>query len=388
MVALTNVRILTPLEVIEQGAVVIDSGKISFCGSMQDADIPEDMDRLDLTGRIIMPGMIDVHIHGLLGHLAMGEGLSEVIRALPRFGVTSFLATTVTLPEDRILSALKKMKAILEAPPPGAQCLGIHIEGPHLSPKRPGMANPDWFIPLTLDNLREYQLAAGGHIRMITFAPEVSGALNLIPEVLQMGIVPVIGHSDATYEIVEEAVRLGLAHATHTYNAMRPLHHRDPGVVGAVLALPEIVAELIADGHHVHPGAMRVLFNAKGVEGVCLISDAAPFAELPEGTYKWDSYEIIVNGGTCRSPEGILAGAYRLLDHGFRTLIRHVGLKPEQAATSTSLVPARALGIENQKGALLPGMDADIVVLDRNYEVELTFIEGNVAWAKRKNGEQ
>ena len=164
MVALTNVRILTPLEVIEQGAVVIDSGKISFCGSMQDADIPEDMDRLDLTGRIIMPGMIDVHIHGLLGHLAMGEGLSEVIRALPRFGVTSFLATTVTLPEDRILSALKKMKAILEAPPPGAQCLGIHIEGPHLSPKRPGMANPDWFIPLTLDNLREYQLAAGGHI--------------------------------------------------------------------------------------------------------------------------------------------------------------------------------------------------------------------------------
>lgn len=381
MIALKNAKVYTPHEVIDRAAVLVDeTGKITYCGPLETAQIPPDTKTIDASGKLVFPGFIDLHIHGLLGYETMGADLGKVIELLPRFGVTSFLATTLTLPEKEIYPRLEAMAAVLADPPQGANCLGIHVEGPHLSPRRPGMANPAWFHPLSLEELERMQPASGNNIRMITFAPEEGEAMELIPRLAADNIVPVIGHSDASYEEVARAVELGLNHATHTYNAMRPLHHRDPGVIGAVLAFPQITAQLIADGHHVHPGAMRVLLNAKGVEGTCLISDAAPFAYLPPGEYGWGDYQLIIDGETCQSPEGVLAGAYSLMDRGFTNLIHLVGLTPNEASHCASLTPARALGLEQRKGCLLPGWDADLVVMDADYQIKMTLVGGRIAW--------
>lgn len=380
MLALMEVELYTPQQTIPDAVVIIEGEKIVNCGPMAYVPVPNEAERLSLPGKKVFPGFIDVHIHGLLGRDMFGDGLAEAIQSLPRFGVTSFLATTVTLPTPEIMVRLKRMAEILTNPPTGATCLGIHLEGPHLSPKRPGMANPTWFHPLTLEEFEAFQEASGGNIRMITFAPEEGGSLSLIPYLLSHHVIPVIGHSDASYELVAEAVSLGLAHATHTFNAMPPFHHRTPGVIGAVMAFPQIIAQLIADGHHVHPGAMRALLNAKSPAGVCLVSDAAPFAALPEGEYRWEAYTLVIKDGKCYLPDGTLAGAHALMDDGFRNLINLVGLTPLEASICASQVPARALGLANRKGRIQPGFDADLIVMDESYRVRLTMIGGRIVW--------
>lgn len=380
MIALTEIELYTPYQVLPRATLLIEGSQVRACGATGEVAIPQDAEILALPGLKAFPGFIDLHIHGLLGNDAMGADLAEVIRALPRFGVTSFLATTVTLPIEEVYARLEAMAAVLEDPPLGATCLGIHLEGPHLSPKRAGMATAAWFHSLTWEEFEAMQGAAHGHIRMITFAPEEADSMRLIPTLRKHGVIPAIGHSDATYEQVAEAVKLGLAHASHTFNAMSPFHHRAPGVVGAVMAFPEITAELIADGHHVHPGAMRALFNAKGVEGVCLISDASPFAALPDGEYRWKEYTILIREGTSRLPDSTLAGAHALMDTGFRHLIQLVGLTPSQASVCASFVPARVLGLTERKGRLEAGFDADIVLLDEEYRPRLTMIGERILW--------
>lgn len=380
MLALVHTKAHTPSQVIEDAAILIEGDQITNCGPSAEAVLDPHTKVIDLKGASTFPGFIDLHIHGLLGHHAMSAELSSMIEALPRFGVTSFLATTVTAPPDQILEGLSQMATVLENPPKGARCLGIHLEGPHLSPARDGAAISQWFRPLTLEELDRFQTACGGRIRLITFAPEEGTALEFIPDLIARGIIPSIGHSDARYEQVEQAVKLGLRHATHTYNAMRPMHHRDPSVVGAVLALPQIKAELIADGHHVHPGAMRALINAKGVDHVCLISDAAPFAAMPEGVYHWGEFVIHVKDGTCRLENGTLAGSHQLMDRGFQNLVTLAGLRPEQAAICASLVPARVLGIDDHKGKIYPGYNADLIVMDERFEVKLTIVGGEIVW--------
>jgi N-acetylglucosamine-6-phosphate deacetylase len=383
MLILTELELYTPRQVIPDAVLVIEGQRIVRGGPAAGlGSIPPSARHLRLPGRRALPGFIDVHTHGLLGKDVFSTELDDVIRLLPRFGVTSFLATTVTLPMEDVLARLRAMDRILQAPPAGARCLGIHLEGNFLSPKRTGMANAAWCQPLTPESFESLQAASGGRIKMVTFAPEEGRAMEMIPYLLERGIIPSLGHSDATYEQAAEAVRLGLAHATHTFNAMSPLHQRAPGVVGAVLALPQITAQLIADGHHVHPGAMRLLLNAKGADGVCLVSDSAPFAALPDGTYPWEGYTLIVKDGTCRLPDGTLAGAHTLLDTGFRTLVGILGLPPSEAAICACEVPARTLGLLGCKGQLLPGCDADLVLLDEDWQVEMTIAGGEIVYRR------
>lgn len=360
------------------GVVLVEGKRLVNVGPADGATLTPDMDVIDATGYDVVPGLIDVHMHGLMGHDSMGPDLSEVIRKLPQFGVTAFLGTTLTLPEDETIAGLEAMAATLENPPIGARCLGIHLEGPFLSPDRPGMATSDWFMPLTWELFEKYQTAAGGHIRMMTFAPEIGDSLETIPRMVEAGVIPVVGHSDATFEQMTEAVKRGLTHATHTFNAMSPLHHRRPGVVGAVLYYPEIVAELVADGIHVHPAVMAILLRVKGLDGVCLISDAAPLAGMPEGEYEWEHKTIYVSQGACRLEDGTIAGAHALLDTGVRNLIGKVGLTLSEALIPAASVPATVLGVP--KGRLTPGYDADVVLLDREHKAVLTMAEGNVVY--------
>ena len=382
MLALTEIEVYTPRQVFADAVLLIDGDKIAACWPAAGVPLPDAARGLSLSSRKAFPGLIDLHTHGLLGRDAFSTELAEVIRLLPRFGVTCFLATTVTLPLDDVHTRLREMAEVLRHPPKGARCPGIHLEGNFLSPKRIGMANAAWTQPLTREIFESLQEAAGGLITIVTFAPEEGTAMQMIPNLLDRGVIPAIGHSDATYEQAAEAIRLGLNHATHTFNAMPPFHHRAPGVIGAVMAFPQVSAELIADGHHVHPGAMRALLNAKGPQGVCLVSDSAPCAALPDGEYPWEAYTLIIKDGTCRLPNGTLAGAHALMDTGFRNLISRLGLSPSEASICASEVPARRLGLESHKGRLLPGYDADVVVMDEEFQVEMTIVDGEIVCEK------
>ena len=378
MKSIVNGHVYTPDQVFTPGTVLIEEGHITGVGSADALPVPAGAEVIDAAGMAVVPGFIDVHMHGLMGHDAMGPGLAQVIRELPAFGVTAFLGTTLTWPRDETLAGLEAMAEVLNTPPTGAQCLGIHLEGPFLSPTRPGMATSDWFEPLTWEGFQTFQQAARGHICMMTFAPEAGEAMACIPRLVEAGVVPVIGHSNATFEQVAQAVQLGLSHASHTFNAMRPLHHREPGVVGAVMYFDEIVAELIADGVHVHPTAMAILLRVKGVERVALVSDAAMLAGLPDGEYEWEHKPVFVQDGSCRLADGTLAGAHALLDTGVRNLVSQVGLPLEQALVPATRVPAGVLGL--RKGRLAPGYDADIVVLDSKLRPALTLVRGDLAF--------
>ena len=376
--AIVNGTVYTPDAVIASGVVLIEENTITAVGSAGTTPVPPEAKLIEAGGMAVVPGLIDVHIHGLMGYDAMGPGLAQVIHGLPAFGVTAFLGTTLTLPLDETLAGLEAMAEIIDTPPSGAQCLGIHAEGPFLSTARPGMATPEWFEPLTWESFQVLQREARRHIRMLTFAPEVGKAMECIPRLVEAGVVPVIGHSDATFEQVARAVQLGLSHATHTFNAMRPLHHREPGVVGAVMYFDEIVAELIADGLHVHPAVMAILLRVKGIERVALVSDASPLAGLPDGEYEWEHKPIFVRDGSCRLTDGTIAGAHALLDTGVRNLVRLVGLPLEQALVPATRVPAEVLGL--RKGRLAPGYDADVVLLDEALRLALTIVGGTVTF--------
>jgi N-acetylglucosamine-6-phosphate deacetylase len=276
------------------------------------------------------------------------------------------------------------MARVLDAPPHGAHCLGIHLEGPFLSPDRPGMATRDWFVPLTWERFERYQQAASGWIRMVTFAPELDEASAHIPRLVDAGVVASIGHSDATYDQVVHAVQQGLSHATHTFNAMRPLHHRKPGVVGAVLSLDELTAQLIADGLHVHPAVIRILLRAKGLDRVVLVSDAAPLAGLPDGDYEWEHKTVTVHDGSCRLADGTIAGAHALLDTGVRTLVHSLNLPLTQALVPATLGPARLL--KERRGQLTVGYPADIVLLDAALRPAVTFAGGQEVYRRERSG--
>jgi N-acetylglucosamine-6-phosphate deacetylase len=245
------------------------------------------------------------------------------------------------------------------------------------------MAAAEFFRPLTWECVQRFVEAAEGWIRLLTFAPEVPGAMVCIERLVEAGIIPAIGHSDATFDEVARAVQLGLCHATHTFNAMSPLHHRAPGVVGAVLYFEEIVAQLIADGVHIHPAVVELLIRVKGTERVALVSDAAPLAGLPDGEYEWAGQRVFVDDGACRLADGTIAGAHALLDSGVRTLVHRIGLPLSEALTAASLTPAGVLGM--RAGRLAPGYAADIVLMDESLQPIRTFVGGAEVFRRRQS---
>jgi N-acetylglucosamine-6-phosphate deacetylase len=272
------------------------------------------------------------------------------------------------------------MAEIIDHPPSGAFVAGIHMEGPWISRKRSGGIRAESCYPVTQADVERYQSAARGHVRMVTLAPEEGEALALIPWLTSQGIIVSLGHTDADYATVCEAAARGLSHATHTYNAMRPLHQREPGALGAALELDEITAQLIADGFHVHPAAIRILIRAKGTGRVCLVSDAVFAAGLPPGQYEWDGRVVERIGQTCRFPGGAPAGSAMLVNQMLRVLVEQVGLPFEDAVRMGSETPARVLGMHT--GRLAPGYKADVVVLKEDYEPSLTVIDGEIVYQK------
>jgi N-acetylglucosamine-6-phosphate deacetylase len=340
--------------------------------------------RIEGRGRTLLPGFIDVHTHGALGHEVMDadpDGLDAMARFLGRHGVTSFLPTTWTGPPDRTLAALETVAEAMRRPRAdgAARVLGAHMEGPYLNPERAGAQDPAYMRPPEPGELSRYLDV--GVVRLMTLAPELPSNAPVLDELRRRGITASAGHTDATYEQMLEAVERGVRHATHTYNAMLPLRHRDPGTVGACLTIDALRCELIADGHHVHPAAMDVLVRARGVAGVVLVSDAVRPAGLPEGEYLLDDRTIEVRDGAVRLPDGTLAGSVLTLDRALRTLAGATGLEPAALWPAASANAAHSAGVADRKGRLEVGMDADLVLLDADVTVQMTIVEGEIAYA-------
>jgi N-acetylglucosamine-6-phosphate deacetylase len=377
--AILGGEIFTPEHVIPDGYLLIGGDRLLEIGREPER-LPPDCQLFDALPYRVTPGLIDLHLHGAMGHNVMGAGLEAVVEELPKRGVTSFLPTTLTADPETIHTALGQMADIILRPPSGARPLGIHLEGPHLSPGKAGMAPARHFHPLTAAEWGALQSSARGTIKMLTFAPEEGESMCLIPRLIREGVVPSIGHSLATFEQVGRMVELGLEHASHMFNAMGPFHHRAPGVVGAVLYHRRIVAQLIADLHHVHPAAMELLFRLKGTAHVALVSDAAPVAGLPPGEYDWDAETRVILGedGACRLPDGTLAGATSFVNQNVVNLVQAVGLSWPQALGTATDVPGDALKM--RRGRLQPGWIADVVIWDEDFRPLATMVEGQWAW--------
>lgn len=381
-------RLLTPAGIVDDGAVVIDGGRILFAGpasAWRGNDAGAVL--VDARGGWIVPGFIDLHVHGGGGGDTMDatfDALCAVARCHAQYGTTAFLATTVTAPHDRLLEVAAAVREAVGRWTGGAQVLGLHLEGPYVSPKRAGAQNTAHMRPPAPEELEELFAAAGGTWRLVTLAPELPGAVDAIRWLAERGVVVSIGHSDATYEEAAAGIAAGARHATHLFNAMRVLHHREPGVVGAALAHAEVTVELIADGEHVHPAALALAVACKGPQRTALVTDCMRARGLPDGVYKLGDLDVLVQGGKARlaaSPDTI-AGSLLTMGEAVRFLVRTVGVPLPEAVTMASATPARIIGVADRKGSLEPGKDGDVVVLDDDLRVQATVVAGRIVYSR------
>ncbi len=389
MLAFTAGKLLTPTGAVERPLLLIDEARVLEISSRSSRQLPAGVAPSDFGEGVMAPGYVDLHIHGSAGFDVMdddAEALPAIEQLLARHGVTSYFPTTVTAPMDTILRALERLASAIEkcelTTAEGgnrARPLGIHLEGPFLSHARRGVHPPENLLAPTLTTFERFWQAARGRIRMMTIAPELEGAPEVIAEAARRGVAVSLGHSDADFEAAGRGIAAGARHATHTFNAMRPLSHntldhRSPGILGAVLTDRRLSADIIADGIHLDPVVVKLVASAKGPEQTVLITDAISATGMPDGRYRLGSFDVDVRDGKCMA-DGKLAGSVLTMDRAVRNLARFAEWDLSQAVAAASRNPARVARIAN-KGVLAAGADADFVVLSPAGEVLRTFIGG------------
>jgi len=387
LTALLAGQILTPIDRIEEGAVCMEGGIIAAVGSRADMTLPSAARVVDLGDVVLTPGLIDLHIHGAASHDVM-EGDEAAFAAIESFiashGVTSYCPTTVTAPVDRTLRSLEALRDRIErsddrhSGQQRAQPLGVHCEGPFLSHARRGVHPPAQLQPASVELFDRLWQAAGGRVCILTMAPELEGAPALIAEAAKRGVCVSLGHSDAHFNEASAGIDAGARHATHTFNAMRPLRHRDPGLLGALLTDSRVTADIIVDGIHVDPVVIKIFVRTKGIDGVVLITDAISATGMPDGVYRLGEFEVTVQKGRCES-NGALAGSVLTLDRAVCNMARFADLSFQSSLCMATLNPARTLGLSGRKGSIQVGADADMTVFSRSGEVLKTIIGGVVA---------
>jgi N-acetylglucosamine-6-phosphate deacetylase len=381
-------RILTPEEEISDGIIVVEGSRITAVGHRDEIRIPAGAADYVATGLTVVPGFVDVHIHGAGGHDVMeanARALDRITSTAARHGTTSLVATTVTAPVEDTCRSLEGIARYIRAheSPDGpsendrlaAEILGIHLEGPFISKARRGVHPPDAISKPSAEILEKFREASDGLVKILTIAPELPGAMPVIESAVAAKIVVALGHTDADYDQSRAAIHAGARHAVHFYNAMRPFTHRDPGIVGAVLTDPEVTAEVIADGVHVAGPAIQVLIGCKGFDTVLLASDAIAATGMPDGNYRLGNFEVTVKDGVARNAEGKLAGSTLTLDRALRNLVA-LGVPLREAVRMATVLPARRLGLAGKKGIIAVGADADLVALTPDLRVAGVMTRG------------
>lgn len=384
---LRNCRVATPRGLAADAAVVVAGGRIVAVGPARGAD----GDTLDLGGLTVLPGFIDLHIHGAGGADAHAGEIADLSAFLPRCGVTAFLPTLAADAQARTIAALRAIAATMAEQAAGslpatARVLGAHLEGPFLNPARAGAIPPEYMLPAEPARLAPLLDAAPGAVRLMTIAPDLPGAPDLIALLDRAGIVASLGHTAADYDTFRRALDAGARHTTHLFNAMTGIAHRAPGAAGAALTDDRATVELIADGHHIHPAILALALRAKGAARVALVSDAVGPAGLPAGEYDWLGRRVTSNGEVVRLPDGTLAGSLGTLDRALRIVTAPLpdgaGLSLAEAALTLATTPARILGLAD-RGAIAPGQHADLVAIDDAGAVRLTIVGGRIAYDGR-----
>jgi N-acetylglucosamine-6-phosphate deacetylase len=384
-IAFTAARLYTPVEEIQNPLLVVEDGMITDVSSRATKDAPGKTKLVDFGNAAVAPGFVDIHMHG-------GAGL-DLMRALPTelprlgkflttHGVTGYFPTTVAAPLDATCAALGRLADAIEVAARStkddavqARPLGIHLEGPFLSHKRRGVHPPEYLVAPTVATFERLWQAARGHVRMLTIAPEIPGALEVIAEAARRNVCVSIGHSDAEMPVAQQAVKAGARHATHTFNAMRPLDHREPGILGEVLSNDSISADIIADGIHLDPAVVKLFLRAKGRNRAVLITDAISATGMPDGRYQLGPIEVDVKDGKCTS-NGSLAGSVLTMDRAVRNVTQFSNWKLRDAVQAATLNPARAVGLSAHHGILAKGAVADFTVLSPAGEVLKTIVRG------------
>ncbi|MGA7730068.1 MAG: N-acetylglucosamine-6-phosphate deacetylase [Chloroflexia bacterium] len=371
-------RIITPGRALENHAVVVSDGLIAELAPTHEVACPPGATRVEAEGLTLAPGFIDLQLNGAFGHDFTTDPASiwEVARLLPMYGVTSFLPTIITSPAETMAQA---QEAWLQGPPPGflgAAPLGLHLEGPFLNPARLGAHNSVYLRPPDLSAIESWSPEQG--VRLVTLAPELPGSEALIAALRERGVVISTGHSMATFEQASRAFDLGVSYATHLFNAMPPLDHREPGLAGAILAHPGVTASLIADGIHIHPAMLSIAWRLKGPHKLNLVTDAMAALGMPPGRYLLGDREVISDGTSARHDDGRLAGSLLSLDRAVRNLIAFTGCSPQEAIMTVTEVPTSVLGIERQRGRIAPGHIADLVLLTPDLQVVSTILGGEL----------
>ncbi len=388
--ALAGGRIFTPFREIPDGTVVARDGRVETVGPSSGTPVPGDAHVVDASGYAVVPGFVDIHVHGGNGADFMDASQEATDRACAfhaRGGTTSVLATLRTAPVEEILRALEALRRSAQQTRDGADIAGVHVEGPYFAPAEAGaqpagaMKEPD---PEEWDRL----LSFSDIVRRMSVAPEVPRALELGRLLVQNGIVASIGHTAATIDDVVAAVEAGFTHVTHMYSSMSGLRrvqaYRIPGVIEATLLLDELTTEMIADGRHLPPSLIRLIIKAKGLDRLCVCTDAVRVAGFPEGEHTAAGRTILVEDGVAKLPDrSFFAGSIATMDRCLRTLVREVGLGLGDAVKLATINPARFMRIDGDRGSLAPGKRADLVLLDEGLSARMTVVGGRIVWDGR-----
>lgn len=380
MKGLKNVKVYIKNVGIVKTNIGIENGRIAYIGN------EENIEPIFETDGIVVPGFIDEHIHGAGGADAMDgtvEALQTISEFLAREGTTGFLATTMTQSPENITNALKAVKKVREKGEyKGAEVLGVHLEGPFISPKHVGAQPLEYVATPDAELFDKYNEASGNSIKIVTLAPEVEGGLGLVKHLSNIGVVASVGHTGGKYADVVNAVAAGATNVTHTYNAQTGLHHREAGVVGAAMLLDELNCEMICDTIHVSVPAIKLVIKNKPHDKYTLITDAMRAKGMPDGKSELGGQDVFVNNGEARLADGTLAGSVLKMNVAVKNLVEKAGVPFTDAIDFATYNPAKNIGVLNERGTIEVGKRADLTVLSSDFEVLYTLVNGKIVYKK------
>jgi N-acetylglucosamine-6-phosphate deacetylase len=386
MLHITNATIHTPDRIVERGWVTVDGARIVAVGTADGTPAPAGARRLDAGGRILAPGLIDLQLNGAFGYdfTADPATIWQVAARLPRYGVTAFMPTIITSPLEQVAAGLRVVTGGRPQGFRGALPLGLHAEGPFLNPTKKGAHNPQYLRLPTAEAVADWSPASG--MRLVTMAPELPGALDVIAMLAARGVVVSTGHSLATYEEAVAGFDAGARYGTHLFNAMPSLAHRDPGLPGALLTDDRMTVGFIADGTHTHRAIIDLVWRMLGPRRLNLVTDAMAALGMPPGRHRLGEYDVIVDATSCRLDDGtragsVLAGSILEMDQALRNVVAVTGCALGEALETMTTTPAKLMGMERERGRVAPGFAADMVLLSPELRVETTIASGEIVYS-------